>query len=386
MSLESKVSTKAGAPVSPADREQFSAEVEQRQMKPLWTVYREVLTREPRAREVPYLWSWNLVRPLLLRAGDMITAAEAERRVLMFLNPRNPAQLGATATLYAAAQLILPGETARAHRHSPAALRFIIEGNGAFTCVEGEKIFMSPGDLVLTPSMVWHDHGNEGDQAVMWLDGLDIPLTAAFNCMFLEEFASLSQPASVPRARSEKLYGRALFPSGTAASAARPYSPVWAYRWAEAREALECLAKSSEPDPFDGCILRYASPADGGAVLPTMGCRLQLIRKGEHPAAHRHTPSTIYHVAEGSGFSVLDGIRFDWRRGDTFAVPIWCWHEHAAPTEDAVLFSFTDEPVIAPLGLMRSEAYSENDGYQAVRSKNTVGGEEENKAGDRRQM
>jgi len=115
-------------------------------------------------------------------------------------------------------------------------------------------------------------------------------------------------------------------------------------------------------------ILRYVNPATGGEVLPTMGCRLQLLRKGTHTAAHRHSPSTVYHVAEGSGYSVLDGVRFDWRKGDTFAVPIWRWHEHAAPNEDAVLFSVTDEPVLAPLGLVRAEAHAENNGFQTVRS------------------
>lgn len=364
MNPKSNVSSPSGAVAAASEREQFSVELERFGMKPLWIIYRDVMTREPRVREVPYLWSWETVRPLLLRAGELITAEEAERRVLMFLNPGNPPQIGATATLYAAAQLILPGETARAHRHSPAALRFIIEGEGAYTCVEGEKIFMKPGDLVLTPAMVWHDHGNEGSQPVMWLDGLDIPLTTSLNCMFMESFPNVNQTESAPRQRSEKLYGRALFPSATVTPAARPYSPVWAYRWAEAREALECLAQSSEPDRFDGHILRYVNPATGGEVLPTMGCRLQLLRKGTHTAAHRHTPSTVYHVAEGSGYSVLDGVRFDWRKGDTFAVPIWRWHEHAAPEEDAVLFSVTDDPVLAPLGLVRSEAYAENDGFQ----------------------
>src|SRR3990172_6127496 len=129
MSLESKISSPSGTIASLSEREQFSAELERFEMKPLWLIYRDVLTRQPRAREIPFLWSWNVVRPLLLRAGALITAAEAERRrVLMFLNPGNPSEIAATATLYAAAQLILPGETARAHRHSPAALRFVIEG------------------------------------------------------------------------------------------------------------------------------------------------------------------------------------------------------------------------------------------------------------------
>ncbi|HEY7679186.1 MAG TPA: cupin domain-containing protein [Terriglobia bacterium] len=350
------------------EREQFRAELEQWHMGPLWLIYRSVLSREPQQREVPYLWRWSVVRPRLLRAGELITAAEAERRVLMFLNPGNAARIGATATLYAAAQLILPGETARAHRHSPAALRFIIEGSGAYTCVAGEKIRMAPGDLVLTPAFVWHDHGNDAGEPVMWLDGLDIPYTAALNCMFLEEFPSLAQKELMPPERSEKLYGRALFPAGASRVPTGPYSPVWAYRWSEAREALDSLARSSEPDPFDGHLLRYANPATGGETLPTMGSRLQLLPKGSHTKAHRHTTSAVYHVAEGRGFSVLNGTRFDWEEGDTFAVPIWCWHEHAAPTGDAVLFSFTDDPVLAPLGLLRCEPHPDPNGHQPIQT------------------
>ncbi|MBI2818466.1 MAG: cupin domain-containing protein [Acidobacteria bacterium] len=358
---------------TPEDREEFRAELEQWNMGPLWLVYRSVLTREPRQNEVPYLWRWSVVRPRLLRAGELITAAEAERRVLMFLNPGNAARIGATATLYAAAQLILPGETARAHRHSPSALRFIIEGSGAYTCVEGEKIYMAPGDLVLTPSMVWHDHGDDGSEPVMWLDGLDLPYTAALNCMFLEEYGSISQAERVPQSKgektpSEKLYGRALFPAGSAAGSSYPYSPVWAYRWSDAREALHTLARSSEPDAFHAHLLRYANPATGGEILPTMGCRLQLIPQGFCTQAHRSTTSAVCHVAEGGGYSILNGTRFDWEKGDTFAMPIWCWQEHAAPDGDAVLFFITDEPILAPLGLVRSQPFTGNSGHQTIQS------------------
>ena len=341
--------------------EQFYAELKERQMGPLWAVLGRTLTAEPTRREVPHLWRWSEVRPQLLKAGALVTTAEAERRVLMFLNPGNPAQIGATATLYAAMQLILPGESARAHRHSPAALRFIVEGNGAYTCVDGEKVSMAPGDLVLTPPMVWHDHGNEGNEPVMWLDGLDIPLLLSLQCMFFEEFAAATQPVVMPPRRSERLHGRCLFPGEGAGDgtnttrAAGRYSPVWRYGWSDAREALECLRRSSPADPFDGHLLRYANPATGGEVLPTLGCRLQLLERPTHTRAHRHTASAVYHVVEGRGYSLLDGVRFDWEQGDTFAVPIWCWHEHAAPETDAVLFALTDLPVLEAIGQHRVE-------------------------------
>jgi gentisate 1,2-dioxygenase len=344
-----------------AEREEFYAALERQQMGPLWAVLGRTLTAQPPRREVPHLWAWRQVRPQLLRAGALVTTAEAERRVLMFLNPGNPARIGATATLYAAMQLILPGESARAHRHSPAALRFIVEGTGAFTCVDGEKVSMGPGDLVLTPPMVWHDHGNEGTGPVIWLDGLDIPLLLSLQCMFFEEYkgAAQTQPVTMPRHRSERLHGRCLFPGrGDGPPAAMPYSPIWRYGFAEARDALECLRASGPADPCDGHLLRYANPGTGGEVLPTLGCRVQLLERGTRTRAQRSTASHVYHVAEGHGYSLLDGVRFDWDHGDTFAVPLWCWHEHAAADGDAVLFSFTDRPVLEAIGQHRCEVRS----------------------------
>jgi gentisate 1,2-dioxygenase len=189
--------------------------------------------------------------------------------------------------------------------------------------------------------------------------------------MFLEEFESLSQSERVAqpkgeRTPSEKLFGRALFPAGNAVRTAAPYSPVWAYRWSDAREALHTIARSGEPDSTHGHLLRYANPSSGGEVLPTMGCRLQLLPKKFRTQAYRSTASAVYHVAEGRGSSVLNGARFDWQKGDTFAVPIWCWQEHAAELGDAVLFSLTDEPILKPLGLLRSQLLTENGGHQAI--------------------
>lgn len=341
-----------GLPAITEERKKYYAGLEQRHMGALWNVYRSTLTREPERREVPFLWPWETVRPELLRAGELVTAAEAERRVLMFVNPGSPSRISATATLYAAMQLILPGESARAHRHSQAALRFVVEGQGAFTCVNGEVIHMSPGDLILTPPMVWHNHGNEGTAPVIWLDGLDIPLVQSINCGFFENFSSEAQPSGAPPQRSEKIFGHGLLPSNEGAA---PYSPLWTYRWSDAREALDLLAKSAEPDSNDGYLMRYANPASGGEVLATIGCRLQLLPKGAHVRARRRSTSAVVHVAEGGGYSVLDGVRFNWTKGDTLAVPIWTWAEHAAPDEEAIIFSVTDEPLIRAAGQFREE-------------------------------
>jgi gentisate 1,2-dioxygenase len=339
-----------------AERREYYSALESLQMGPLWAVLRRTLTREPQERETPHLWRWADVRPQLLRAGQLVTTAEAERRVLMFINPGNPARIGATATLYAAMQLILPSESARAHRHSPAAIRFIVEGNGAYTCVDGEKVSMAPGDLVLTPPGVWHDHGNEGNEPVMWLDGLDIPLLLSLSCMFFEEYDGVTQPITMPRERSERLFGRCLFPVSKRLPTSTAHSPVWSYRWSIVRDALEALRATTEPDPFDGYLLRYSNPFTGGEVLPTMGCRVQLLPSERATKPHRHTASTVYHVAEGTGHSLLDGKRVEWTKNDTFAVPIWCPHQHSAVGSDAVLFSFTDEPVLKAIGQYREQA------------------------------
>jgi gentisate 1,2-dioxygenase len=191
-----------------------------------------------------------------------------------------------------------------------------------------------------------------------------------FNSMFLEDGEELHQKVTLPDKHSETLYGHALFPTGAAGDQFKPRpgkaSPVLVYRWAAAREALDLLACQHAPDPFDGHLLRYADPATGGEALPTMGCRTQLLPRGFRTRAHRHTISAVYHVAEGSGFSVINGARFNWTKGDTMAIPGWCWHEHATESADAVLFSVTDEPMLKPFNQLRAQELAE--GQQTVAS------------------
>jgi gentisate 1,2-dioxygenase len=366
---ESAGAPRLTAPEQASQREAFYAELAPLALKPLWTILRSTLTDEPARREIPYVWRWRDVRPHLLRAGELVTAEEAERRVLMFINPGHPQKIGSTATLYAAMQLILPGETAPAHRHTPTALRFIVEGKGGYTCVEGVRIDMERGDLVLTPSGAWHDHGNDGDEPVMWMDGLDIPVMVALNCMFFEHVGGKQQQRETSRVR-ERLQGRALFPGraegrGEVRPAGWHSSPVWSYRWREVSEALELMAKHREADPYDGFVVSYVNPATGGEVLPSIGCRAQLLPAGLRTRAQRSTASAVYHVVEGSGESVVAGVRIAWQRGDTFAVPIWCWSEHAATT-DAKLFSFNDVPLVTALGHLRHEAMTADGGRQAI--------------------
>lgn len=355
-------------PTKTAEREEvlhaYYDELAARQTGPLWTYLSSALTPEPKTKVLPHLWAWDEMRPLVLRSGELVTAAEAERRVIMLLNPGLGGQVATTQTLYAGIQLILPGEIARTHRHTPAAIRFIIEGAGAYTTVDGEKTVMHESDFVLTPNWTWHDHGNESDVPVMWLDGLDIPLVGYLNAIFFEEYETEQQPVTKPPDDSRHRYSGILLPAHE--QRVGGHSPLLNYTWEKTRETLERVAAGDPGDPHDGILLEYTNPYTGGPALPTMGCRIQLLRGGQRTEAHRHTPSTIYHVAEGQGATIINGQRFSWRKGDTLVVPTWAWHEHLADGGDAVLFSFTDDPVLAPLGFVREQALTEK--HQVITS------------------
>jgi len=265
-------------------------------------------------------------------------------------------------------QVLLPGEVARAHRHSPTAIRFIIEGSGAYTAVDGERVYMEPGDLILTPSWAWHDHGNETKDRVVWMDGLDIPLIQSLEAMFFQFYSAQQVPATRPANASKQLHGHAHL-SPTWVKEKPQSSPLLLYSWDRTWEALRAL-REHEGSSFDGIALEYRHPQTGGPVMPTMACWAQMLRPGEGTKAHRHTGSAVYHVVQGEGVTVIDGKRFVWSKGDIIALPPWALHEHANTSgkEDAVLFSIQDTPVLQALGLYYEEPLSENGGHQKVTS------------------
>ena len=284
--------------------------------------------------------------------------------MLMLLNPGLEGAAATTPTLFAGMQLILPGEVARAHRHSPAAIRVIVEGHGAYTAVDGERCFMEPGDLILTPSWSWHDHGNDTAEPMIWLDGPDLPMLGALDVIFSEHAASEQYGVTKPNDVSTRLYHQpGLRPASTPES--QPYSPLLNYKWTRTTAALAALPDSAAT-PYDDLLLDYINPYTGGPVLPTMGCAAQVLRPGVHTQAHRHASSSVYLVIQGQGYSIIDGQRFDWEQGDVFAVPSWACHEHAnlSRTEATALFSFTDAPVMKALGLYREAAYTAHGGHQ----------------------
>ncbi len=281
----------------------FYGRLSERSMAPLWEVIRNVITSEPVTPVKPAHWRFSDVRPLLFEAGKLISAEEAERRVLVLENPGLPNQASVTHSLYAGIQLVLPGEVAPQHRHSQGALRFVLEGKGATTTVNGERFEMYPGDLVLTPSLQWHDHQNETDEPIIWMDGLDIALVALLDAQFAQSSNQKEQEVTQAKGTSSARYGANLVPIDET----RPplSSPLMRYPYDQSREALEHLKGTSKWDAHHGIKMRYAHPQTGDWALPTMGPAIQLVPKGFKTAPYRATDSTVYAVAEGSGTATV---------------------------------------------------------------------------------
>jgi gentisate 1,2-dioxygenase len=338
------------APARTAERTAFYDELAPRHMAPLWEVLRALITREPASPCVPAIWRYDEVRPYLMRSGALISAKEAERRVLILENPALAGKASVTHTLYAGLQLILPGEVAPAHRHSQSALRFVIEGQGAYTAVDGERTYMSPGDFIITPSWTWHDHGNDSDEPMVWLDGLDIPLVGMLDAGFMEPGNAETQMVTRQAGDSLARYGSGLLPVDWRPTSRT--SPVFNYPYARTREALAQMARQQAWDPCHGLKLRYVNPATGDYAMPTMSSFMQLLPKGFAGAPYRATDGTVYVCIEGEGETRIGDETFAWGARDVFVVPSWARHAHRAAAE-SVLFSFSDRAVQEKLGLWR---------------------------------
>lgn len=341
----------APPPAHPA-RAEFYRRIDRDHLTPLWEVLGKLVPREPASPCVPALWPYATVRPHLFEGGRLITAAEAERRVLVLENPGLRGASSITHTLYAGLQLILPGEIAPSHRHTQSALRFVVEGTGAYTAVDGERTTMHPGDFIVTPSWTFHDHGNVGDAPVVWLDGLDIPMVSFFDAGFAERYAEQSQAVTKAEGDSLARYGANLLPLDY--EPASRTTPLLSYPYRAAREALERLYRHGPVDACHGVKLKYVNPTTGGYPMPTIGAFIQLLPKGFRGKGHRSTDGTVYSVVEGRGRTRIGERSFDWREKDVFVVPAWWVAEHEAD-DDAVLFSFSDRPAQKALGLWREE-------------------------------
>lgn len=335
-----------------AELRQFYADLEQVDLQPLWTQTRELMTPHPKPATQPYLWSWKTLRDHAQRAGELVPIERGgDRRVLALSNPGLQGLPYATSTLWGAVQFLGPREHAPGHRHTPGAIRFVLEGDGVWTTVDGDACDMHPGDLVLTPGWTWHDHHSSSDAPMIWFDGLDLPTVAALDAVFFEPYpAEELQPVHGEHNRSARLYGGSgLLPLQRPRS--RPHSPLLVYRWEDTDAALTSLL-AEQPGPM--ASLEFVDPTSGRPALPTLGCEIHRLRPGGATTPVRRTGSSVFVVYRGSGATVIDGQRFRWSAGDMFAVPSWSAVEHHA-TEQSDLFAVTDAPVLDALGLHFTE-------------------------------
>ena len=328
-------STFVEQPGRSAERQEFYGRLDQRNTAPLWEVLNRLVTPQPQPSTRPAHWRWSDLRPLLLEAGRIITAKEAERRVLVLENPglrHNPAYKSQiTQSLYAGIQCITAGETAPRHRHVAAALRFVMEGESAFTAVEGERVMMRPGDFIVTPSWTWHDHGNSGSAPVMWLDGLDIPIVNTFDTSFAEHHPQSTQ-------------------ANPESSDARTFS----YPYTDARATLSQMQRARSPHPCHGHKMQYRDAETGASPLPTIAAFLQLLPQGFSGTPYRSTDATVFCAVEGRGESRVGDQTFEWETHDVFVAPSWTPVSHGARGQ-AVLFSFSDRPAQQALALWREQ-------------------------------
>ena len=333
----------------------------------LWTVANDIEPWEPRSSSVAMLWKYSDLRELVLKSSELVTPEQAGRRVVYLVNDKRRDVSAAVGWLYTGIQVTRPGESTSAHKHKASALRFIMEGEGGYTVVDGNKITFEVNDFVITPNSTWHEHGvAENGKTCIWQDGLDIPL---INALEANDYAvhDGKQDLNHPVNHSPLSYsGSGIIPADVVWD--KPYSPLFKYSWKSVYPALLSASEVNEGSPYDGIIMQYSNPLTGGHVMQTMGASIQLLRAGEHTRSHKHTGSFVYQCAKGKGYSVIDGKRFDWQERDIFCVPSWAWHEHVnlSDSEDAVLFSFNDLPVMEKLGLYQEKIYTENNGYQTV--------------------
>ena len=320
----------------------------------------------------PAFWAYKDVKPYLTRAGQVISAEEAVRRVLILENPALRGQSAVTQSLYAGLQLILPGEIAPSHRHTQSALRFIVEGNGAYTAVDGERTTMHEGDFIITPSWTWHDHGyvvdsnshgNESDKPMVWLDGLDIPIIRFFDAGFAENNTQKSQSISQSEGTSFARFGHNMAPVRHDGLYASPYgqtSPLFNYPAARSQEALHTLERTAPIDAWDGVKLAYVNPTTGGSPMPTIATFMQRLPKGFNGKPYRQTDGVVFSVVEGSGTARITGVTsehvFHFTHRDHFVVP--SWHNiELSSVQGCTLFSFSDQPIHKALGIYREERF-----------------------------
>jgi gentisate 1,2-dioxygenase len=321
-------------------------------MVPLWTQIGNLMPATPMPAAVPHVWRWSVLYPLAERAGELIGVGRGgERRAISLANPGLGGKPYATPTLWAAIQYLGPREQAPEHRHSQNAFRFVIEGSGVWTVVDGDPVAMRRGDFLLTPGWAFHGHQNVTAQPMAWLDGLDIPFVHMTDSAFFEFGPDELSSAETPdRSRNERLWAHPGLRPLSSVGTSYPRSPLAAYRWEQTDAALAAqLELEDEGHPGVAgpghAAIRFSNPATGGDVLPTIRAEFHRLRPGAATVARREVGSSVFQVFQGGGTAVVDGVEHELGQGDLIVVPSWCSLAFAADGTGVDLFRFSDTPI-----------------------------------------
>ncbi|MGH7110773.1 MAG: cupin domain-containing protein [Stellaceae bacterium] len=328
-------------------------------------------------KALPHLWRWREISPYLDRIAALAREAEippiefAERQQFLLTNPGLGGRLQVSATMRVAVSIYNPGDVAPVHIHTPNASRTILSAEGGYTTIEGERIAAARGDLILTPNGTWHDHGNDGNSPVVWMDVLDFPLMEFLDCVWLDEAYdgatsgnARTQAVTRPPDYSQKLYGHGGIVPGFVSHRrgfGRDVAPMFRYRGTDIREALAGL-RAEAGDPYEGITVDFLNPETGMPVFPTLGYAAQLLRPGEETHWKRETASRLTLVLEGSGATEIGRRRFAWEANDIFVVPGFLWRRHINNADrDAVLYTVSDRPLLDRIGQYRAQGRGADD-------------------------
>jgi gentisate 1,2-dioxygenase len=295
----------------------YVAELSRANLVPLWPSMRALLPPQvPRTATLPAHWQWTAIRPLLLRAGELTPMEKAERRVLVLANPGHGLdKMQASAAMYLGMQLLLPGEWAPSHRHTPNAVRMVVEGTGAWSTVDGEKCEMRRGDLILTPTGLWHEHGHDGSEPVVWLDVLDLPLVYYMEASYHVD----SGRQAVRPGRGERAYARGgVVPTAVFERSRKAY-PLLRYPWADTRAALESLA--DDQASLEAVQVTYVNPETGADTQNILGFYALMLRPGQTLKLPVRSPAMVFHLIEGQTTARIGEQEFALAEADTCCAP-----------------------------------------------------------------
>ena len=330
------------------DRAALKSAMEKLSLLPLWEVYDKVVTKEPSPDASSHMWAWRDIGPAVAITTRTVMGHDADHRVLVLKNPHYVGRVATANNILGAVQCVLPGEKTSAHRHTPAAVRIILEGEGGGTFVDGLRCEMRSGDFIVTPNWTWHNHHNDSAKPVTWVDILDVPLVRATNAVF-GEYGPISFPENLGTLSDDVFLRGGLAP--VTGRPGVPHTPRMRYAWEDVQALFAAM-----PAADDGSkTVRYTNPLDGGPVIPTLDCSVLQIEKGSATRGIRTSASSLCVVIEGSGTSSVGDATHRWQARDIFTVPEWNWVEHKADSDRARMLVVSDKCVREMLRLYREE-------------------------------